>query len=200
MEQLELLRVFPKRSYCGVPDGHKTERAPVTHPLDHGGVSLLTVMILETRNGSGKVSNMPSHTATRWLIGGLFVLTLGQALWIFSAGSTPALTKIVSATPISKHSAVYEVLSDAGGATVPMTYLYFVAEKKQPDDQALQSLRTLTPFLVTRQSGAVKYVEGLRISARTEEQVYSYSSSTALRENGAVLPVTVELTATARQK
>lgn len=129
MEQLELLRVFPKRSYCGVPDGHKTERAPVTHPLDHGGVSLLTVMILETRNGSGKVSNMPSHTATRWLIGGLFVLTLGQALWIFSAGSTPALTKIVSATPISKHSAVYEVLSDAGGATVPMTYLYFVAEK-----------------------------------------------------------------------
>jgi hypothetical protein len=130
----------------------------------------------------------------------LFVLTLGQALWIFSAGSTPALTKIVSVTPISKHSAVYEVLSDAGGATVPMTYLYFVAEKKQPDDRALQSLRTLTPFLVTRQSGAVKYVEGLRISARTEEQVYSYSSTTALRENGAVLPVTVELTATARQK
>lgn len=200
MEQLELLRVFPKRSCCAVLDGHRAERAPVTRPLGHGGVSLLMVMILKTRNGSGKVLNMPSHTATRWLIGGLFVLTLGQALWILSTDSTPALTKIVSVMPIGKKSAVYEVLSDAGGATVPLTYLYFVAEKTQPDDQALQSLRRLTPFLVTRQSGAVKYVEGLRIAARTEEQVYSYSSNSVLREDGAVLPVTIELTATARQK
>ncbi|MGE8323182.1 MAG: hypothetical protein ACN6OX_08870 [Pseudomonas sp.] len=110
------------------------------------------------------------------------------------------MTKIVSVTPIGKQSAIYEVLSDAGGATVPLTYLYFVAEKKQHDDQTLQSLGRLTPFLVTRQSGAVKHVEGLTIAARTEEQVYSYSSTAVLKEDGAVLPVTIELTVTARQK
>ncbi|AYG43328.1 hypothetical protein DV532_02980 [Pseudomonas sp. Leaf58] len=143
---------------------------------------------------------MPSHTVTRWLIAGLLLLTFGQTLWIVSADSTPALTKIVSVTPIGKQSAIYEVLSDAGGATVPLTYLYFVAEKKQHDDQTLQSLGRLTPFLVTRQSGAVKHVEGLTIAARTEEQVYSYSSTAVLKEDGAVLPVTIELTATARQK
>ena len=143
---------------------------------------------------------MPSHTATRWLTAVLLLLTLAQAIWFFSADSKPALTKIVSATPIGKHSAIYEVLSDAGGATVPLTYLYFVAERKQHDDQVLQGLARLAPFLVTRQSGAVKHVEGLRIAARTEDQVYSYSSTTVLKEEGAVLPVTIELTATVRQK
>nr|WP_225780249.1 hypothetical protein [Pseudomonas sp. Marseille-Q3773] len=129
----------------------------------------------------------------------MLLLTLGQAIWIFSADSRPALTRIVSVTPIGKQSAIYEVLSDAGGATVPLTYLYFVAEKKQRDDQVLQGLERLTPFLVTRQSGAVQHVEGLRIAARTEEQVYSYSSTTVLKEGEMVLPVTIELTATARR-
>lgn len=145
---------------------------------------------------------MPSHTAIRcrWLIAGLLLLILGQNIWIFSADARPALTKIVSETPIGKQSAIYEVLSDAGGATVPLTYLYFVAEKKQHDDLVLQGLERLTPFLVTRQSGAVQHVEGFKITARTDEQVYSYSSTTLLKESGAVLPITIELTATARRE
>ncbi|MEH6416806.1 hypothetical protein [Pseudomonas putida] len=110
------------------------------------------------------------------------------------------LTKIVSETPIGKQSAIYEVLSDAGGATVPLIYLYFVAEKQQHDDLVLKGLERLTPFLVTRQSGAVLHVEGLKITARTEEQVYSYSSTTLLEEGGAVLPITIELTATSHRE
>ena len=105
---------------------------------------------------------------------------------------------MVSATPIGKHSAVYEVLSDAGGATVPLVYLYFVADQTQNMDKLLPSLERLTPFLVTRQSGAIESVEGLKVAARTEERVYSYSSTTVIRENGAVVPVSIELKATTR--
>lgn len=143
---------------------------------------------------------MPSHTGIRWLIACLLLLILGQSLWIFSRDARPVLTKIVSETPIGKQSAIYEVLSDAGGATVPLIYLYFVAEKQQHDDLVLKGLERLTPFLVTRQSGAVLHVEGLKITARTEEQVYSYSSTTLLEEGGAVLPITIELTATSHRE
>lgn len=143
---------------------------------------------------------MQSPTATKCLITALLLLSIGQSIWIFTSDSKPELTKVVAETPIGKHSAVYEVLSDTGGATVPLAYLYFIAEKKERGDQILPSLERLTPFLVTRQSGAVKNVEGLKIAVRTEEQVYSYSSTAILREDGAALPVTIELTATARQQ
>ena len=142
---------------------------------------------------------MRIHTARKYLIAGLLLLTVGQALWIFIADSKPVLSKIVSITPIGKHSAVYEVLSDAGGATVPLIYLYFIAEQTEHDDQVLPGLERLVPFLVSRQSGAVKGVHGLKVTARTQEQVYSYSSTTVLREDGVALPVTIELTATTRQ-
>jgi len=128
----------------------------------------------------------------------LFLLAFAQAIWIFTEHSKPVLSKVVSVTPLGKHSAVYEVLSDAGNATVPLIYLYFVAEQTGRDDQVLPSLERLTPFLVTRQSGAVEHVAGLKVTARTQEQVYSYSSTAILREDGEVVPVKIELTATTR--
>ncbi|WP_236409782.1 hypothetical protein [Pseudomonas sp. S31] len=139
---------------------------------------------------------MRSRLATKWFIAVLLLLNLGQALWILSSRSHPVLTKVVSVTPIGKHSAVYEVLSDDGGATVPLTYLYFVAEQAQRDE-VLPNLKKLTPFLVTRQSGAIEHVEDLKIVARTQDKVYSYSSTSILEENGVVAPITIELTAKA---
>ncbi|AXM96760.1 hypothetical protein GCM10011247_21560 [Pseudomonas plecoglossicida] len=139
---------------------------------------------------------MQRHSATRWLIAGLFLLAFAQAIWIFTGDSKPVLSKVVSVTPLGKHSAVYEVLSDAGNATVPLIYLYFVAEQAGRGDQVLPSLERLTPFLVTRQSGAVEHVAGMKVTTRTQEQVYSYSSTAILKEDGVVVPVRIELTAT----
>lgn len=152
------------------------------------------------RNGSRQVSDMRRRSATKWLIAALLLLALGQALWILTSGSKPVLTKVVSVTPIGKHSAVYEVLNNDGGATVPLIYLYFVAEQTQRDEQVLPNLKRLKPFLVTRQSGAIEHVEGLKIAARTQDTVYSYTSTSILKENGAVVPITIELTATAHPK
>ena len=143
---------------------------------------------------------MRNHSAIKWLVACLLLLTLGQALWIISADAKPVLSAVVSATPIGEHSAVYEVVSDGGGATVPLVYLYFVAERPRQDDELLQSLERLTPFLVTRQSGAVKQVEGLTVVARTQAQVYSFSSRTLLREGDATLPINIELSATTPEK
>lgn len=134
--------------------------------------------------------------AIKWLIAVLLLLNLGQGIWILSPKSQPVLTKVVSVTPIGKHSAIYEVLSDGGGATVPLTYLYFVAEKAERDE-VLPILKKLTPFLVTGQSGAIEQVEDLKIVARTQDKVYSYSSTSILKENGVVAPITIELTAEA---
>lgn len=111
----------------------------------------------------------------------------------------PSLSEVVNTTPIGKHSVVYEVLSDSGGATVGRTYLYYVFERQPSDEEALNKLQDQTPFLVTRQSGAITAVEGQRISARTGATVYRFSSLAILRENSQAIPLTVELTATAPQ-
>nr|WP_314876479.1 hypothetical protein [uncultured Pseudomonas sp.] len=139
---------------------------------------------------------MPNQTVTKWLILGLTLLAMAQALWIFLPASTPELTSVNSVTPIGKHSAVYEVLSDSGGATVSKLYLYFIAVQQPDQQQLLETLKSSTPFLVTKQAGAISAVDGSRIFARTRTQVYSYSSTAVLRENNSVSTVTVELNAT----
>ncbi|MDF0733750.1 hypothetical protein P0Y43_24025 [Pseudomonas entomophila] len=106
------------------------------------------------------------------------------------------MSRIVSNLPIGKYSAVYEVLSNSGGATVPMTYLYFIAPRQDDEQKALDMLKGLSPFLVTRQPGAIERVQGLKVHARTHDTVYRYSSTAVLREDGEVSPVSVELTAT----
>ncbi|MFJ2546115.1 hypothetical protein ACIOVF_06570 [Pseudomonas sp. NPDC087612] len=140
---------------------------------------------------------MRNLSATKWLVGILTVIAVLQFTWIFMSGAPqPHLSAVVNTLPVGTHSAVYEVLSDCGGATVGHTYLYYVAER-QPDDKAvLNNLQDQTPFLVSRQSGAIVAVDGRRIRARTQTTVYRFSSIAILRENDQAIPLIIELTAT----
>ncbi|MDR0277103.1 MAG: hypothetical protein LBJ37_04400 [Paucimonas sp.] len=138
------------------------------------------------RNGAG----------TKWLITGLLLLVAAQSFWIFIPEPKPELSKIINSYPIGTQSAVYEVLSNSGGATVPMTYLYFVASRQSDEAGALKMLGDHTPFLVTRHPGAITAVNGLKITARTRDSVYSFTSTSLLREDDEVKPVLIDLTAT----
>ncbi|MFJ4375519.1 hypothetical protein ACIP1T_23300 [Pseudomonas japonica] len=139
---------------------------------------------------------MQNSAVTKWLIIGLLVLTITQALWIVASPSAPELGRVIKTTPIGEHSAVYEVLSNSGGATVPLVYRYFIADREPDEVRALKMLKEHTPFLVTRQSDAISAVEGLKITARTHDRVYEFSNSSLLRENGEIQPVTIDLSAT----
>ena len=141
---------------------------------------------------------MQSSTVTKWLIICLSVLAVAQSLWIFTPNPKPELSKVINSYPIGTQSAVYEVLSNSGGATVPMTYLYFVAGRKSDETQVLKMLGDHYPFLVTRQPGAITAVNGLRITARTHDSVYSFTSESLLREGGEVEPVSIDLTASSQ--
>lgn len=132
----------------------------------------------------------------KWLITGLLLLITAQSLWILTPDPKPELSKIANSYPIGTQSAVYEVLSNSGGATVPMTYLYFVASRQPDEAEALKMLEHHTPFLVTRHPGAITAVNGLKITARTQDSVYSFTSTSLLREDDEVKPVLIDLTAT----
>ncbi|MDU9392547.1 hypothetical protein [Pseudomonas sp. zfem002] len=148
------------------------------------------------RKGSGQASAIPHPATCKWLITGLLVLVAAQAFWIFNPAPAPTLSNVIKTTPIGEHSAVYEVLSNSGGATVPLVYRYFIADREPDEVRALKMLKAHTPFLVTRQSDAIRAVEGLKITALTHARVYAFSNSALLRENGEIQPVTIDLSAT----
>jgi hypothetical protein len=139
---------------------------------------------------------MRNGAVTKWLITGLLLLVAAQSFWILAPDPKPELSKIINSYPIGTQSAVYEVLSNSGGATVPMTYLYFVASRQPDAAEALKMLGDHTPFLVTRHPGAISAVDGLKITARTHDSVYSFTSTSLLREDGEVKPVSIDLAAT----
>ncbi len=139
---------------------------------------------------------MRSPTVTKWLILCLSLLVIAQAFWIFTPSPRPPLSTVIKTTPIGEHNAVYEVLSNSGGATVPLIHLYFIAERETDETKVLAMLKDHTPFLVTRQADAIRAIDGLKITARTHDSVYSYTSTSLLREDDEITPVTIDLTAT----
>lgn len=137
---------------------------------------------------------MRNPWVTRSAFIALCLVAVAQALWILAIReSRPSLDIVITTIPIGQNSAIYEVLSGSAGATVGMTYFYFVHEKVDNESQLLTLLEPQSAFLVTRQSKAVFAVNGTQVSARTHDTVYRYSSLTVLREGGRVIPVVVEL-------
>lgn len=124
----------------------------------------------------------------------IFLAAVAQALWIIATReSRPHLDRVITTTPIGHNSAVYEVLSNSGDATVGMTYFYFVHEKVSDESELLSVLEPRSAFLVSRQSKAVVAVNGTQIDTRTHDTVYRYSSLTVLHEGGRVMPVVIKL-------
>ncbi|MFK3773630.1 hypothetical protein [Pseudomonas sp. NPDC089406] len=137
---------------------------------------------------------MQNPWVTRSALMALSLVVVAQALWMLATRENrPSLDRVITTTAIGQNSAVYEVLSDSAGATVGMTYFYFVHEKVDDESQLLTRLDPRSAFLVTRQSKAVIAVNGTQIQARTHDTVYRYSSLAILHEGEQAIPVTVEL-------
>ncbi|MFU4534582.1 hypothetical protein ACM73L_14390, partial [Pseudomonas aeruginosa] len=80
----------------------------------------------------------------------------------FTSPSMPSPTRIVSVKVVGNGGAIYEVLYDSGGATVPFVYRYFLMEFQADDAEALKKLRSAEPFLVTKSPNAVRETHGDR--------------------------------------
>lgn len=120
---------------------------------------------------------MQNLKATKWLTVVLIIICLGQALYIYnSTKNSPKPTKIVSTTLVGERGAIYEVLSDSGGATVPLTYNYYLMSVQADDSSALVKIKDSHPFLTTKSSGAVQKVLPGKVKLKTTDTVFNYSS------------------------
>lgn len=126
----------------------------------------------------------------------LAFLCLGQALYIFaSRDGQPDPDRIVSVTRVGKSGAIYEVLYDAGGATVPHVYRYFVMDFQTNDEAALQKSKNAAPFLVTNSAGAVRKVVGHSVKLHTQNKIYEFRNTAYFKVDGQLNEVTFDLDA-----
>ncbi|MES2870316.1 MAG: hypothetical protein V4749_12160 [Pseudomonadota bacterium] len=134
---------------------------------------------------------------SRLLIGALLLVCGLQAVWIyFDRPSAPVLSQVIARYPMGTQGMVYGVLSDAGGATVPFTYHYFLAAPMDDDQVVLDTLRKQGhSFLVTRDANARVVVLGYNVNVKVTGTVNSFHSSTLLRMADGYVPVTVSLDA-----
>lgn len=140
---------------------------------------------------------MQNRKGTRWAVWGLLVICLGQALYIYmSAPSRPEPTKVASVTKVGEGGAIYEVLYDSGGATVPYVYRYFLMDLQRSDEDALKKLKKTTPFLVTKSTGAVRGVLGDRVKLKTEEAIYDFHNIGYFKVNGELSVVKFDMDST----
>ena len=118
---------------------------------------------------------MRSRRGIKWIVWGLLVVCLGQALYIYiSAPGRPDPVKIVSVTNVGEGGGIYEVLYDSGGATVPTVYRYFLMDLQPGDAQALQKIKKVAPFLVTKSSKAVREILDDRVKLRVDGVIYEF--------------------------
>lgn len=73
---------------------------------------------------------MQNGMVTKWLVASLLLVVVVQSIWTFTPDPKPELSQIMNRYPIGTQGSVYEVLSNSGGATVPMVYLYFIAARQ----------------------------------------------------------------------
>ncbi|WP_314915398.1 hypothetical protein [Pseudomonas helleri] len=141
---------------------------------------------------------MQNRKATNWVAWGLLLICLIQTAYIFlSTHRVPAPSKIISATSVGEGGAVYEVLYDSGGATVPFIYRYFLMAKQPTLEEALQETRKTSPFLVTKSSNAVHEVRGDHVFLKTSGTIYNFNNISYFKSNEEIKVVTFDLNASA---
>ncbi|MCJ8205799.1 hypothetical protein [Pseudomonas sp. RGM2987] len=115
----------------------------------------------------------------------LLMICVAQAAYIFTTSpASPEPSRIVSVTPVDSVGAVYEVLYDSGGATVPFVYRYFLMEKDDDSIKVLNKVKSLSPFLVTQSPDAVRTALPGRVKLRTLDVVYEYRNVAYYEVNG----------------
>ncbi|MDB6144822.1 MAG: hypothetical protein JWP80_3866 [Pseudomonas sp.] len=127
----------------------------------------------------------------------LLLICLVQGGWIAAHYNlSPTLSKVIQKYPVGEQGMLYVVVSDAGGATVPFTYRYYLHLRVDREQDELEILgRDGKAFLVTRDGDAKVDVEGNRIKISVRNSVYNFSTPTALLLGERYIPVNVWLDA-----
>ena len=139
---------------------------------------------------------MRSRRGIKWIVWGVLIVCLGQALYIYVPGR-PDPVKIVSVTNVGQGGAIYEVLYDSGGATVPIVYRYFLMSFQPRDEEALQKTKKAAPFLVTKSSAAVREVLDDRVKLKVDGVIYEFHNISMFKNNGEINIVKFDLDSTA---
>jgi len=127
----------------------------------------------------------------------LFIICLGQALYIyFTAPFKPDPVHVVSVTEIAGGGAIYEILYDSGGATVPIIYRYFLMAVQPSEDDALKESMKTAPFLVTQSTEAVRGVSDGRVKLITEDRLYEFHNIGYFKVDGELNVIKFDLTST----
>ncbi|WP_124410028.1 hypothetical protein [Pseudomonas sp. R4-34-07] len=139
---------------------------------------------------------MQNQRVIKWLVWGLLLVCLAQALYIFvSWPFRPDPSKVISVTKVAEGGAIYEVLYESGGATNGDVYRYFLMEIQPSEEIALERTRNSTPFLVTKSENAVKNIVGDRVKLKTNDTVYEFHSISLFKIKGEIQTVGFDLDA-----
>jgi hypothetical protein len=142
---------------------------------------------------------MQSQKGTKLSIWILLIICIGQGVYIyFSEPSRPPPTKVVSVTNVGEGGAIYEILYDSGGATVPLIYRYFLMDIQANDQEALEKSTEREPFLVTKSPNAVRKVIGDSVKLKTSETIYDFHNVSIYKNNGKINIVTFDLVSTVK--
>ena len=130
---------------------------------------------------------MLSPKVFKWVVGMLLLTCLGWVVFsIIAISNIPEPTRVVSVTPLGDGIAVYEMLYDSGGATVPFVYRYFVLKQQETSEAVLGEVRSAEPFLVTTTSGAVRAVVKESVSLEVKSTVYEFKGVVEYQINGEI--------------
>lgn len=141
---------------------------------------------------------MQNRKGIKWAALALLVISFGQGLYIYmSTPNRPDPTKVVSITKTGNGGAIYEILYDAGGATVPLIYRYFLMGVQTSDENALLNSKKSEPFLVTRSTKAVREIIGDRVKLKTDNTIYNFHNTSLFKVDDEINIVTFDLDSTA---
>jgi len=130
----------------------------------------------------------------KWVTGTLLLACLGLVVLRFiTISSMPDPDRVVSVTPLGDGAAVYEILYDSGGATVPFIYRYYVFMQLKNEESVLEEVRRLEPFLVATSSGAVKDIAGRNVSLEVKGTIYEFKTLARYRVNDEVRSIRFSL-------
>ena len=125
----------------------------------------------------------------------LSAVCIMQAIYIYmESPATPEPSEIISVTPVDSTGAIYEVLYNSGGATVPFIYRYFLMEKINDPVEALDKIKSSHPFLVTKSPNAVRTVLPERVKLTTLDTIYKYRNTAYYKTNGELKGIKLDLT------
>ncbi|NNA69794.1 hypothetical protein [Pseudomonas gessardii] len=102
----------------------------------------------------------------------------------------------MSTTNVGEGGAIYEVLYNSGGATVPYIYRYFLMPLQSSDEDALQKSKENSPFLVTKSPQAVREVLNGKVRLKTESTIYEFRNVSIFKVDGEIHIVSFDLDST----